>query len=534
MCRITEITINNFLSIRNLTIKIDKSLILIGRNNVGKSNILKAIDVFFDMSSTTYTDDYFYGKNTNNPITISITFNEKIDCKSSTIIKYIRIKDDGKIKSDYYWESHNDDNLIKNINKNLKSILPSTYFLKDVKYVNEETALTNTTFLGKLFNELLLPSVSTNIDDKSEELQNLLNNHEFFIELNNVLQGSGNFFNNSISLQFQTMSIKKLFSLNIVNEKDEYNVDVEKLGSGLRRNIMYSILQLYAKYRSKQNKKSRIFLFEEPELHLHPQAQRETYKIINKLSKNDQVLYTTHSEHLFDIDDYQSICFVEKSMHDETSVQMPTQSMDPIIQNLRGLSGYMNKYNRAFFANKIVLVEGMAEEISLHNFAKKVDQDFITKNIDIISCDGVGNIQKLYELYSQFISCYKIFDSDGYFNKEERIKLLNECNSGKKPMKKLKMFDAEKNIRKDIINDTDEELPIDFKSTSSYTVFKQDYNDKLKETMDKDYDRIYENIKKTNELRMSAVKTKTAIQLSIECEPPNFIKTILKNIDSLD
>ena len=320
-------------------------------------------------------------------------------------------------------------------------------------------------------------------------------------------------------LQFQTIPIKKLFDLTMINENDDYHVDISNLGSGVRRNIIYSILQLYAERRSNRDSKSRIFLFEEPELHLHPQAQKIIHQMIKTLSDKDQVLYTTHSSQFFDLEDHPSLCFVNKSENGNTSVQTPEEDMTSTVQEFRGLSDHMLTYNRAFFSDKVVIVEGQAEETSLYNFAKKHDPEFIKKNIEIISAGSIGNIPKLYKLYSPFIPCYKIFDTDGFFNDE------NNDNS--------KKFIGERKFRSDMIGNPSE-LPVDFKSTSEYTLFKLDYNDKLRETMPDEYDKIFNEIKNISGLKEGAIKTKTAIRLSIEYPTPDFVKEIWHNVNLLD
>ncbi len=517
--KIKNIEITNFLSISDLTIDVNNLLIIIGKNNAGKSNILDAINVFFDFAKKSYSTDYFHEKNNANPITIAITFDQKINGESSTIVKIIR-NEDGVNNAKYHYKTSNEvsDSAIKSPNKNLEPSLPSIYYLESEKKIDSELSLTNTTILGKLIRELLLFHVETEIDDHVTELMNLLNNHYACVGLNDTLR-KNYLFPDNIRLQFQMPPTQKLFNLTMINENDGYYVDVSNLGSGLRRNIIYSILQLYAERRSTFDSKSRIFLFEEPELHLHPQAQKIIHQMIKMLSSNDQVLYTTHSSQFFDLEDHHSLCFVNKSEQGNTTVQTPEEDMTSTIQELRGLSDYMLTYNRAFFSDKIVIVEGQAEAVSLYNFAIKHDPEFIRKNMEIISAGGITNIPKLYKLYSPFIPCYKIFDMDGYFNEENRDK--------------LKDFVSSKKLRTNMIGNP-LELPLDFKSTSEYTLFKSDYNDKLREAMPDVYDQIYNELNNMDGLTKSAIKTKTAIRISMKYPTPDFVKKILNNIDSLN
>lgn len=63
MLRIKRIKIRNFRSIVDLDIKVDKMNILVGLNDVGKSNVLKALNLFFNGETEPgvgYNFIYFY------------------------------------------------------------------------------------------------------------------------------------------------------------------------------------------------------------------------------------------------------------------------------------------------------------------------------------------------------------------------------------------------------------------------------------------------------------------------------------------
>ena len=48
MLRIKQIHIRNFRSIVNVTLNVEKMNIFVGLNDVGKSNVLKALNLFFN------------------------------------------------------------------------------------------------------------------------------------------------------------------------------------------------------------------------------------------------------------------------------------------------------------------------------------------------------------------------------------------------------------------------------------------------------------------------------------------------------
>lgn len=70
---------------------------------------------------------------------------------------------------------------------------------------------------------------------------------------------------------------------------------VEKMGNGMRSVYMLSLLETYAQGNG-QNQG--IVVVEEPEIFLHPQMQKVAGKILYRLSKKNQVIFSTHSPNL--------------------------------------------------------------------------------------------------------------------------------------------------------------------------------------------------------------------------------------------
>ncbi|MBU0580554.1 MAG: ATP-dependent endonuclease [Candidatus Omnitrophica bacterium] len=72
--KITKIEIKNFRSLHDVTIYPNSILTLVGRNNSGKSNITKALALFFDPSIKNMDSECFYNHKTDKPIQITLTF----------------------------------------------------------------------------------------------------------------------------------------------------------------------------------------------------------------------------------------------------------------------------------------------------------------------------------------------------------------------------------------------------------------------------------------------------------------------------
>lgn len=95
------IWIENFKSIKRNSIGIDSLSVLIGENGAGKSNILRALECFYQDSVRGINEEYFYFKDRNIPIQISLTYNRltKID-KTQKYLKHWIYKDEIRVKKE--------------------------------------------------------------------------------------------------------------------------------------------------------------------------------------------------------------------------------------------------------------------------------------------------------------------------------------------------------------------------------------------------------------------------------------------------
>jgi len=77
--KMTKIEIRNYRSLRDVTIYPKDILALVGRNNSGKSNVLRALELFFEGTITLVDEECFYGHKTEEPIEIFVTFEQLSD-----------------------------------------------------------------------------------------------------------------------------------------------------------------------------------------------------------------------------------------------------------------------------------------------------------------------------------------------------------------------------------------------------------------------------------------------------------------------
>lgn len=74
--KIEKIEIKNYRSLHNLTIYPKDIVALVGRNNSGKSNVIKALELFFEASARLVNNECSYNHDTEEPIEILISFGQ--------------------------------------------------------------------------------------------------------------------------------------------------------------------------------------------------------------------------------------------------------------------------------------------------------------------------------------------------------------------------------------------------------------------------------------------------------------------------
>lgn len=77
----------------------------------------------------------------------------------------------------------------------------------------------------------------------------------------------------------------------VLKEKNNLQIPLSSIGSGFE--MIFSLI--YSYYLAKQNGKKLIILIDEPELHLHPDIQKKFVDFLLEISKDFQVILTTHS-----------------------------------------------------------------------------------------------------------------------------------------------------------------------------------------------------------------------------------------------
>ncbi|WP_162174447.1 ATP-dependent nuclease [Paenibacillus sp. FSL R7-269] len=172
-----------------------------------------------------------------------------------------------------------------------------------------------------------------------------------------------------------TKDIESLYrGMNIYySNKSSMPTSIENLGLGVRSWAVFSTVK--AEINSKMKKRQiddyaylPLILVEEPEVHVHPQAQRQLFSNINEM--NGQKIITTHSPYILSQIDLDKIRYVRKT--GATSEVLPLLidglSEDDVRKIKRTV---MNTRGEILYANAVILAEGETEEQALSVFLRE-------------------------------------------------------------------------------------------------------------------------------------------------------------------
>lgn len=221
--------------------------------------------------------------------------------------------------------------------------------------------------------------------------------------------------------------VKNMVSWHLKDTALNSEHSIDRYGSGFQRHFIYSLIRLSAEFLPRKKKgKSKDFtpdftllLFEEPEVFLHPQQQDVLARSLRKIGEtlSWQVLCTSHSPHFasHNILDLASIVRLQRvdqvsriyQIHDQelqailatpfdqalypTLAEKYNANIDPDIESMKFVIALNPHRAGAFFADKVLLVEGPTEQAFINHL---VDAGVITLPVGsfVLDCFGKFNM----------------------------------------------------------------------------------------------------------------------------------------------
>lgn len=444
--RIYDISILNFRGIKVLrNLKVGEINSFVGKNDSGKSNILKALDAFFNEKFT--ANDVYKGIDEDEKTEITIRF------ETNEIINPLALDIEGKIKLKKVFTFSSTGKLIKELFYTCNDIDSEQYLnCWGLKEVDINGFLTNlnvefsrsgrgVTNLSKI--ELL--DVSTQHLGRREKeytgdeyLKNLKKSYDFFElpdyslfdaeqDLNvgsTAFQGqfkpiaTQSLQNNLVlttqietnvqnDLETEFNAITELMKRNVPNLEiikpsvicnwgnlvkfdlalkfttDTFEIPISNKGTGFKRLLMVAYFEYLAQ---KTSKKHQIFGIEEPETFLHPELQHDLLDSIIALSENSQFFITTHSPVFAGATNNSNIVVVKKidEISNYFNYENEIDILDVVIKEL-GIRPNYNLLNDNY--RKAVFVEGSGDVKFWQKAFEKINGG-IPEDILLIPCGG--------------------------------------------------------------------------------------------------------------------------------------------------
>lgn len=508
--RLKHLKIHNFRSIKDLEMECLPLVTIIGPNNHGKSNILKALDFALSTSGKPAIDDLFAHAE-DQTLWVEMTFHELTEQEKNTFKRYLLsdgsicirktavfgengvnisyngyverpseewlhadkagqftsrdkvpqplqefIPPSGRLsKTDIqkaqaaYIETHQDElEFVRELEdgplfgqKNVAAgILPDLYLVPAVSELTDEIKVKSTTTFGKLLNRVI-----AEMANHDEQFKNIRNQIDTAIQTLNKNKGALGVleeniqkeldgWNATVAIEVQPLDLDKIFSLGTnIRVDDGVDTLAQHKGHGLQRALLVAIVRAWAnslkqaettaemdeKLARRKRSNSLFFAIEEPEIFLHPHAQRILAKSLRQIAEEagHQVFVCTHSTHFVDLDHYKEIVIVQKDAPISGSVAK--QCTQDLFEG-SDLQDRKHRFHMAewinperaelFFARKVVFVEGETEKVILPYLAQKLGTP--CDDVTIVNCGSKHNLPLYIQLANAFSIQYAVIHDE--------------------------------------------------------------------------------------------------------------------------
>lgn len=426
-------------------IRIDEIVVLVGRNNSGKSTILDAYEVFASAGKE-LDESHFHDGIITNPIEITGVFNS-ISPEDEEVISKKWTHEDGEygrcIKVRWIWtgpgvkgqkQSYDpvsgnfEDGGVGGWDSLIQSRIPQPVRIRPTDPVDA----TQTKIVGML-KEYVKSSLRADAGSTKAAFDQIeLLAKKVFDDSKASFEDIAQRITANVSQVFPGTTIEVVpRSKDAIDEKliaaDSYirigtsgssTTPLLLQGTGLQRALLWSALSVMSETPAKKKPKAagdiqRILLIDEPEAFLHPPTVRNARDSLYDFALNNpewQVIATTHSPVFIDLSkDHTTIIRVDTASGEQHFVSTDLISFDKDerthLKMVRACNSVVNEF---FFYENIILVEGPTEHLVVKHVAEKLGLE-----VHVIDCMGKGNIPLFARVLNQFKMPYiVIHDSD--------------------------------------------------------------------------------------------------------------------------
>ncbi len=425
--RIAKIKIQNFRSIESLSLEPGALTVFVGPNNCGKSNILAAIDLFFNGDVYADAEDYSTFAERERTIKIEIKF---VDLSDSLVTAIQDITRSSKDISRGLWVT-----VAYERGSHLRMITVPRLAARDSDEAFQvmELILSRQRFIhigpirdawaecsleeGSILRELLAvefreerprgrrTTVETRFDALFDAAQKQFEAVGRKIQQLAAEQTPiGN-----IRFKAKKGTVSDIFDDVSIIIEEPVPTDIVRAGTGWQSSVLVAALRYLAQTGQARGGSRPILALEEPEAYLHPANQRRMMRALCEVAQSSQVFVSTHSTVVVDSipsELFDGIVRVTLS----SAGQAGTPPHTTVIQKAR-LSPRQREIlqrnadvraSEVFFASAALLVEGRSDKDVFVELARKLGIDIDALGAVVLDVGGAGHFGPALQLCESF------------------------------------------------------------------------------------------------------------------------------------
>lgn len=420
--------IKGFRNFKEVKVNFNEHSLLIGANDVGKTNLIYALRILLDRSFSDYDfelaeSDFFAYEETREIVIRAYFENITEDCilarlpgkisdEGKLVLQYTASIDNGKVEYQFYCGKSDSEDDLKDID--------SPFYRKylNLKYISSRREFWS--YINKTKKELLLQAKGNRSTDIIEADDTL------YSEIEQKLQEVDSKIPQLSYVKNATEQLnKELDKLSIHNREqqivfDTASTDLDRVIQNVSVTSKYGdkkliiggegrINQIYLSLWASQNQLTEIsnevsiICIEEPEAYLHPHQQREVATYLGRTLQG-QVILSSHSPYIVSEFSPNSIIRLYKQNTHDTSVASDGCS-EVIAEGIDDFGYRMSVIPaEAFFSDCVILVEGPSEMVFYKTLAKQIGIELDRLNISVLSVDGVS-----FPTYMKILNAMQIY-----------------------------------------------------------------------------------------------------------------------------
>lgn len=330
------------------------------------------------------------------------------------------------------------------LDKSVVPMLPERIYIPAAKDLADDTKTAETSSFGKIL-AIVMKAIEPLLADEKDLFEKLSKKITRVVGVDGKLEDRRlekiqniertiqnyvreSFTSVSLEIDIPPPELKSVFATARILADDGVKGPLELKGDGLRRAVVFSILRTYVEFAREaanegkaeegQSERGYLLLFEEPELFLHPDAQKILFDALGVFAKKNHVVVTTHSP-LF-LGPEATATFIRLSKAREAGVAKPfTKCCHVELAGFKPRDEFQiicfENNSAAFFSKRIVLVEGDSDFIAFPHIAEMLNKDWDcrTRSVAFVRVGGKGSIARYRRFFARFdVPVFVITDLD--------------------------------------------------------------------------------------------------------------------------